>query len=101
MIRSFLQKLGIFIAFLLTCGAAKAQPTLPDIMVLTQNGVNIISWVSQYEGLKSIAVQRSADSVFNYATIGYVKNLKKGPQAFIDGHPNPGVNWYRLTIVFC
>src|SRR5690606_28824919 len=55
---------------------------------------------SQYDVIKSIAVQRSADSAFNFATIGYVKKLGKGPQAFIDGHPMPGANWYRLYIVF-
>lgn len=77
-----------------------AQPMLPDIIGVTQKGLNIISWTSQYERLKTIAVQRSADSFFNYTTIGYVKDLKKGPQAFIDGHPLPGKNWYRLQIVF-
>jgi hypothetical protein len=77
-----------------------AQPLLPDIVGVTQKGLNILSWTSQYERLKSIAVQRSSDSFFNYTTIGYVKGLAKGPQAFIDGHPLPGKNWYRLQIVF-
>lgn len=80
--------------------AAFAQPALPDVMATTQTGVNVLSWTNQYDGLKSIAVQRSSDSVYNFSTIGYVKNLKKGQQAFIDGHPNPGTNWYRLYIVF-
>jgi hypothetical protein len=91
------------VLFLLcTCTAIKstAQPLLPDIIGVTQKGMNILSWTSQYERLKSIAVQRSSDSFFNYATIGYVKDLKKGPQAFIDGHPVPGKNWYRLQIAF-
>ncbi len=79
---------------------AFAQPPLPDMVGVTQKGLNILSWTSQYDKLKSIAVQRSADSFFNYTTIGYVKELKKGPQAFIDGHPMPGKNWYRLQIVF-
>lgn len=70
------------------------------MVAVTQKGVNILSWSCQYDGIKSIAVQRSADSTYNFTTIGYVKNLKKGPQAFIDGHPNPGKNWYRLYIVF-
>jgi hypothetical protein len=78
----------------------KAQPLLPDIAGTTERGVNIISWSCQYDGIKSIAVQRSRDSAYNYVTTGYVKNLKKGVQAFIDGHPAPGNNWYRLYIVF-
>jgi len=73
---------------------------MPDMIGVTQGGMNVITWTSQYDGIKSIAMQRSQDSVHNFATIGYVKNLKKGPQAFIDGHPNPGKNWYRLYIVF-
>ncbi len=77
-----------------------AQPVLPDIVGATDKGINVLSWTSQYDGLKSIAVQRSNDSVYNFKTVGYVKNLKKGAQAFIDGHPEPGTNWYRLYIVF-
>lgn len=88
----------IFLAFF--THTAQAQPPLPDIVGIHQKGFNILSWTAQYDGLKSIAVQRSSDSFFNFTTIGYVKNLKKGPQGFIDGHPLPGKNWYRLYIVF-
>lgn len=77
-----------------------AQPLLPDIVGVTEKGINVLSWTCQYDGLKSIAVQRSQDSVLNFTTIGYIKDLKKGPQAFIDGHPFPGDNWYRLYIIF-
>lgn len=77
-----------------------AQPVLPDIVGVTEKGINVLSWTNQYDGLKSIAVQRSQDSVFNYTTLGYIKDLKKGTQAFIDGHPMPGDNWYRLYIIF-
>jgi len=88
------------IFMLLAVTVVRAQPPLPDMQAVSQKGVNILSWVSTFDGIKSIAVQRSNDSIYNYSTIGYVKNLKKGTQAFIDGHPNPGVNWYRLYIVF-
>jgi hypothetical protein len=90
----------VFLLSIFTVIKSTAQPLLPDIVGVTQKGMNILSWTSQYERLKSIAVQRSSDSFFNYATIGYVKDLKKGPQAFIDGHPIPGKNWYRLQIAF-
>src|ERR1043165_1812618 len=93
-------QLWLLILLLLFTSRSVAQPLLPDMVGTTQKGVNILSWTSQYDGLKSIAVQRSADSTYNYVSIGYVKNLKKGPQAFIDGHPVPGKNWYRLYIVF-
>lgn len=78
-----------------------AQPVLPEIATATQGGINVISWTNPYEsGIKSIAVQRSADSNYNFATIGYVTSLKKGPQSFVDAHPMPGKNWYRLMILF-
>ena len=90
----------ILFFFLSALTRLAAQPLLPDMVGVTQKGLNILSWTAPYEHLKSIAVQRSSDSFFNYITIGYVKNLKAGPQAFIDGHPLPGKNWYRLQIVF-
>lgn len=98
MLRILTVSLSVFI--LLFTQTAFAQPVLPDIVGATDKGINVLSWVAQYDGIKSIAVQRSSDSVFNFATIGYVKNLKKGQQAFIDGHPAPGNNWYRLYIAF-
>src|ERR1043166_32468 len=92
--------LFLVVPLLFCASRTMAQPMLPDMIGLTQKGMNILSWTSPYESLKSIAVQRSPDSIYNYAAIGYVKGLKKGPQAFIDGHPIPGLNWYRLYIVF-
>ncbi|MBS1782316.1 MAG: hypothetical protein JSS78_04565 [Bacteroidetes bacterium] len=73
---------------------------LPNIGATTSRGINILSWNSQYDGVRSIAVQRSNDSIVSFSTIGYVKNIKKGNQGFVDGHPMPGINWYRLYIVF-
>jgi len=77
-----------------------AQPTLPDVAAAANNGIVILSWNCQYTGIKSITVLRSSDSVANYATIGKVKKLDKGTQAFVDGHPAPGKNFYRLIILF-
>ncbi|RYD57088.1 MAG: hypothetical protein EOP56_09805 [Sphingobacteriales bacterium] len=87
----------ILIAFSIT---ASAQPMLPDMAAASEKGINVLSWMSQFDGVKSIAVQRSSDSAHNYTTVGFVKNIKKGRQAFIDGHPLPGNNWYQLYIVF-
>ncbi len=88
----------LFLLFITT--TAWAQPMLPDITGSTDKGINVISWNCQYDGIKSIAVQRSSDSVYNFVTLGLVRNVKKGAQAYIDGHPKPGKNWYRLYIVF-
>jgi len=101
MTRIVLFRFLLICLFACTGNRLMAQPpVLPDIIAASDKGINVISWTCQYDGLKSIAVQRSSDSIFNYITVGYVKNLKKGTQAFIDGHPAPGNNWYRLYIAF-
>lgn len=100
MFRSVLTSLIVVVASWCAATSTYAQPILPDILGASDKGINILSWTCQYDGIKSIAVQRSSDSVYSYATIGYVKNKKKGPQAYIDGHPEIGTNWYRLYIVF-
>jgi hypothetical protein len=86
--------------FICLSGNTLAQPTLPDLASVTQNGINILTWVCQYDGVKSVAVQRSSDSNLNYITIGYVKEIKKGTQFYLDGHPKAGPNWYRVKLVF-
>lgn len=92
---------GVFtLAFLAISATSFAQPQLPDMVGASDKGINVLSWTCQYDGISSIAVQRSSDSVFNFVTIGYVKNTAKGPQAYIDGHPAAGDNWYRLYIGF-
>ncbi len=92
---------GIFVVFALCFSpSAQAQPQLPDMASVTQKGLVVLGWTAQFDGIKSIAVQRSSDSVYNFTTIGFVKNTKKGPQGFIDGHPMPGKNYYRLYIAF-
>jgi len=93
-------RIALCIIFTITAFSSKAQPLLPDIAGTTEKGVNILGWTCQYDGIKSIAVQRSRDSAYNFVTVGYVKALKKGTQAFVDGHPAPGNNWYRLYIIF-
>jgi hypothetical protein len=98
------KRIGIAIAFLLLLNLTTktfAQPTLPDIAVITQGGINILSFTNPYEsGIKSIAVERSNDSVLNFTNIGYVASVKKGAASFVDAHPMVGKNWYRLQIVF-
>ncbi|HTN47443.1 MAG TPA: hypothetical protein VL098_13925 [Flavipsychrobacter sp.] len=78
----------------------RAQAVLPDLQIDTQKGINVLSWLAQFDGIKSIAVQRSSDSIYNFTTIGYVKNVKKGAQGYVDAHPLPGKNFYRLYIAF-
>jgi len=93
-------RLLLFFFLFLAALKADAQPTLPDIAGSADKGVVILSWVCQYEGIKSIAVVRSLDSTKITKNIGYVKQLGKGLHAFADAHPEPGKNFYKLTILF-
>ncbi len=77
-----------------------AQPVLPDIDGATGKGIVMLSWTCQYDGVKTIVVRRSADSMFNYKIVGYVRKTARGVQAFVDGHPQAGNNYYKLNIVF-
>jgi hypothetical protein len=87
--------------FLALAATSEAQPTLPRIGASTKDGVNILSWINPYsDGIKSIAIQRSNDSTYNFSTIGYIPKIEEGVESFVDGHPLPGVNWYRLQIIF-
>lgn len=77
-----------------------AKENLPYLFITTQNGQNIVSWNNQYNGIKSIGVQRSADSIRNFATIGVINAPKKGKGSYKDPHPMVGLNYYRLSIEF-
>lgn len=76
-------------------------PTLPDFNAVTKDGINILSFINPYEnGVKLITVQRSADSNYNFTTIGTVPKTAKGAAAFVDPHPMVGKNWYRIVLEF-
>lgn len=78
---------------------AFSQALLPNITVYNKNGKTYISWTSGYAGIKQIGVQRSRDSIYNYATIGYASQPNKKVNEFIDTKAPPGKNYYRLFIL--
>jgi hypothetical protein len=75
-----------------------AQDTLPSIEIAETSGANIISWISQYKGVHAIGVQRSSDSLYNFATIGYVKQPGLKENEYQDRNFQMGRNFYRLYI---
>ena len=75
-------------------------PDLPSMKLVTESAQNKLSWNCQYEGVKSIAIQRSSDSVKNFVTIGIINNPKKGIHSYTDERPMIGKNNYRLYILF-
>jgi len=79
---------------------ASKVPQLPAMQIVTGHAKNILSWTSQYDGIKSIAIQRSSDSIINFVTIGVLATPKKGIQTYTDLRPLIGKNSYRLSILF-
>jgi hypothetical protein len=83
-----------------TQNSSQTPASLPAMTIITDAAENILSWHCQYEGVKSISIQRSADSVRNFVTIGVLTSPKKGNHIFKDLRPVVGKNYYRLSIEF-
>lgn len=90
----------VLLAPLGTRAQQTAYPDLPSMTVVTEKATNKLGWNCQYDGVKSIAIQRSSDSVKNFITIGVINNPRKGQQSFVDERPMVGRNNYRLFILF-
>jgi hypothetical protein len=98
--KTFLIKLVLL--FIFTVGyslTALSQALLPNITITNQGGKNHISWRSGYDHIKLIGIQRSRDSLVNYATIGHASDPNKKTNTYIDKKPFSGKNFYRLFIV--
>ena len=90
----------ILLSNLLANAQASKVPQLPAMQIVTDHAKNILSWTSQYDGIKSISIQRSSDSIKNFVTIGVLATPKKGMQTYTDLRPLIGKNSYRLSILF-
>lgn len=94
-------KLSVVLACLLTLSfSAYSQALLPNINVFFKNGKTHIAWTSGYNSIKQIGVQWSQDSLYNYATIGYVSSPNKKINEYVDSKARAGKNYYRLFILF-
>jgi hypothetical protein len=93
-------KIVCVVIFMFSANMLFAQPDLPEMLIVTQNAQNKLSWNNQYDGVKSIAVQRSHDSERNFVTIGILNKPAKGNNSYTDERPLPGKNNYRLYILF-
>ncbi|HET6256805.1 MAG TPA: hypothetical protein VFE32_22225 [Puia sp.] len=92
---------GILLISLLISASLKAQDTLPRFTATARGpGKILISWHNQYPVVTQISIQRSADSLRNFATLLTVPDPKLPENGAVDSkapHPN---FFYRLFIVF-
>ncbi len=97
------QSINIFVTiiFILTSATLYAQPQLPSVNIQTKNGINVLSWTNPYtSNVASVTVQRSADSNYNFTTIGVVKDIATAVQSYADLRPLAGTNWYKVVVTF-
>lgn len=87
--------------FLLAFSASHAQDTLPRLTVRNISNKIIISWRTTYGArISTINIQRSADSIKNFTTIGSVLEPNNRENGFVDSKaPNPNM-FYRVFIAF-
>lgn len=90
----------LFLLLILNKAVSAQPPQLPAMSIKTENAKNILTWTNQYDGVKSIAIQRSIDSIRSFVTIGTITLPKKGAMTYTDERPMPGKNHYRLSVGF-
>ncbi len=94
----------ILLAILLMTGISQmsfAQDTLPKITVTKLGRKVLVSWVNPYSNTVNINIQRSADSLKGFSTIGSVINVDASTNGFVDTKEFlPSDQYYRLFISF-
>ncbi len=91
-----------FILFLISfVNCAFAQDTLPGFKIINANNNIIISWINPYtKPIMDIKIQRSFDSLKNYATIGAVLSPSNFENGYTDNKPPYNKMYYRIFIAF-
>lgn len=90
----------LFFAVMLT-GSTFAQDTLPHISVKEVSGKIIISWKNNYGArISTINLQRSADSIRNFTTIGSVLEPMNRENGFVDTKAASSKMFYRVFVSF-
>ena len=77
-----------------------AQDTLPNISVTQISNKVLISWTNSFSTVTTINIQRSYDSLKNFATIGSVLNVKAKSNGFVDAKEFKPSQYYRVFISF-
>lgn len=78
-----------------------AQDTLPKISVTKLGRKVLVSWINPYSNTSNINIQRSADSLKGFSTIGSVINVDAATNGFVDTKEFlPSNQYYRLFISF-
>jgi hypothetical protein len=91
----------VMVFLLLSCTYLAAQDTLPQFTVIARaTNRNVVSWTNPFKNVAQINIQRSRDSLRNFTTIMTVPDPTVLQNGFLDTRPLPGLNFYRIFIVF-
>ena len=92
--------LFIFFFFFLLGKISFAQDTLPNISVIQRSNKVLVTWTNTFTTVTTINIQRSADSLKNFTTIGSVLNVKARSNGFVDAKEFKVPQFYRVFISF-
>lgn len=97
----FTMRRALFLFSLSFANCAFAQDTLPGFKIINANNNIIISWINPYtKPVMDIKIQRSFDSLKNYATIGAVLSPSNFENGYTDNKPPYNKMYYRMFIAF-
>jgi hypothetical protein len=101
-VKMFLKPLYITCFFILGFSVKNyAQDTLPRISVKNISNKVIISWRTTYGArITTINIQRSADSLKNFTTIGSVLEPNNRENGYVDGKAPKADMFYRVFVSF-
>lgn len=95
-----MKKYLLLILIVFGCYKLPAQDTLPKFSVKNVgNNRIIVSWKNNYQLVKQISIQRSADSLKNYKTILSVPDPMNKENGYADTKAPADNMFYRLFIV--
>jgi hypothetical protein len=95
-----MDKRFLFIFFLFLSQHIRAQDTLPDFsVILNKDRKAELNWYNDYGVVRQITIQRSADSLKNFASITSMPNPLLKRDSYLDTKTKPGLNFYRLGIL--
>jgi hypothetical protein len=84
----------------MTCANVIAQDTLPHFRVVRKtDNRNVISWINSYPYTSQMNIQRSTDSLRNFASILTVPDPKSPQNGYVDTKAPSQKVYYRLFIV--
>jgi hypothetical protein len=100
-IQHYMKNLLLLAILFASTPALHGQDTLPKIAVRSISNKVIVSWKSTYgANIAYINIQRSADSIKGFSTIGQVLEPNNKENGYVDSKPPASKIFYRVFVAF-